>query len=392
MQERREKNRRAQRQHRIRQQATKEAQRQDLSRLEKDLAEVMSLFLEFTRDVIQSDVAQSDLILMNNLRQAIKRMLSMVERSPHLDTCSSTIRGILNSASILDTHPVASPQPPHSMQLRNLRSKDSDYDPEEGPSLDSTCNAMAAEAATDSLDAIDWSTINLIRQPSNNTSPMASLQDSVSCNIQKPRIDNPFSLEITYLAIQNAYRLLSSAIGTTDEAICRVFGSALDCNTRQAILHRLQWHLGPGIANIDSVATASFVPATDAPNAHSNDGAVVTHMYNADTIARFLRQRTQGDANCDTLDIIIDPASLTMMGEAARLALLQKGFKLQHASALGVNGACGTSTEVIATVQVSRSRLLENVATSSICLGWGPAFSTKDFEQAILNSIINRHI
>ncbi|KAM5369626.1 hypothetical protein ACJZ2D_008885 [Fusarium nematophilum] len=361
---RRERNRKAQKLHRIRHLAAEEEQKQKLKSLETSLSEVVSVFLTFTNHVVQSDLAQRDLSLMNQLRQCTERILAYVDESPQPSTTASVCT---------DTYDA-------SVQLPLSQFRDTSRAVIDGPETGNPSPTMDATLPYESHPEPNIDSL----------SGVGSHQVARSHALNKPLLDNPLSLQITYLAIQNAYRLLSTAAQPPGTVVSRVFGFALEHHSPQEILNNLYWYLGPGYAQLGSLAVASFLHPTYSPStqeAHDGSSSTVGRLLNADEIARLLRQRTRGDASHDTLEIMIKGAPLSIV-ETAISPLLQNVLDRSVASP---NDSYIPDDHALAaaTVRVSKSRLLYHVSRSGFCLVSGPAFSERGLDQAILESIIS---
>lgn len=200
---------------------------------------------------------------------------------------------------------------------------------------------------------------------------------SASINPQPPstgqyRLDSPFSLQIAYLAIQYACHILSTTTSPASDALYRVFGSRLQVYTRQDILLNLRWHLGPGYSQLDFLATANFTqPVVIDTDIELED----KKLYNADQIARILRQRTRELAGGDCLDVLVtNDMSATS--------------DLIHASAMQLQNINYSNLEATVMIRVSKLGLLHNVSRSGICFGSGPAFLGADVKKAIWDSVL----
>lgn len=200
---------------------------------------------------------------------------------------------------------------------------------------------------------------------------------SASINLQAPstsqyRLDSPFSLQIAYLAIQYACHILSATTSPEDDTLYRVFGSRLRIYTRQDLLLNLRWHLGPGYSQLDCLATANFTePVVIDTDIELED----KKLYNADQIARILRQRTRELAGGDCLDVLVTN------GMSATSDLI-------HVSAMQLQNINNSHSEDTVMIRVSKLRLLHNISRSGVCFGSGPAFLGADVKKAIWDSAL----
>ncbi|TPX07082.1 uncharacterized protein E0L32_010977 [Thyridium curvatum] len=380
---RRERGRKAQKLYRVRQQAVEEAKKQELSGLERTLRDVVSEFLSFTNHVVQSDWAKHDLALMDRLHQSTDHILSMVDTEAS-GSCSS-----LSALTALPDDTSSVPELEHSTldatESAPLTGQQVTAVTETG--LYYGDNSLLEVSASDSVTQPPV----IGRDPgpgfpkyktyhsTKATIPMtiSPFHTFMTHAIDRPRLDNPLSLEITYLAIQKAYRLLSTATNLTSHLVSRVFGFALTQHSRQQILNYLDWFLGPGYAHIDFLATASVLKFTDAMVAQKLISSMGEEVYNADKVARLLRERIQGDACQDILDIKVDISS-------ADTPLM--GYWVQPAPVWAISPY---HSNTMATIRVSKARLLQSLTTGGYCVGPGPAFLRRNFEKAIFDSKID---
>jgi hypothetical protein len=352
-QARRERNRAAQKSFRLRHQANEQSQRQEEVELGHKFDHLLSVFLSFTDQVVRSEWANQDASLMKALRSSVKDVLSL---------------------SLTDDSP--------DMAFKN--------------SLQSNHDSTALKNNETTSDGVSTSQdLHAQRQPSLSTTPSSERHNSgvqvgelrqhvrqdiglsASINFQPPstgqyRLDSPFSLQIAYLAIQYACHILSTTTSPASDVLYRVFGSRLQIHTRQDILLNLRWHLGPGYSQLDGLATANFTqPAFVNTDVQLED----KQLYNADQIARVLRQRTRELAGGDCLDVIVNNGMSTTSN-------------LVHAPSMQSQNINYSNSEATVIIRVSKLGLLHNISRSGICFGSGPAFLGADVKKAIWDSVL----
>ncbi|RTE76322.1 hypothetical protein BHE90_009205 [Fusarium euwallaceae] len=352
MNARRERNRAAQKSFRLRHQANELLKRHGDPELENKFNQLLSVFLSFTDQVVHSEWANRDVLLMKALRCSVKDVLSLIDDSPSMTFKNSwqsepgsnalgNSEITLNGVSISQQNSHIQPQPPLS-----------DNRPPERQDL----GVQVGELKQDIRQDIGLSTSIRFQPPSTGQS----------------RLDSPFSLQIAYLAIQYAYHILSAATSPADDAISRVFGSRLQIQPRQDILLNLRWHLGPGYSQLDCLATANFVqPVVIDRHIELED----QQLYNADQIARILRQRTRGLAGDDCLDVLVNNGTSVTN-------------KLVHAPVIQSQHTIYSNSGATMVIRVSKLGLLHNISRTGICFGSGPAFLGADVKKAIWDSVL----
>ncbi|RSL57040.1 hypothetical protein CEP53_006595 [Fusarium sp. AF-6] len=352
MNARRERNRAAQKSFRLRHQANELLQRHGDPELEKKFNQLLSVFLSFTDQVVHSEWANRDLSLMEALRCSVKDVLSLTDDNPGMTFKNSWQREPgSNTLESNETTPggVSISQQDSHIQLQPPPSSSR-------PSEHQDLGVQVGELKQHIRQDIGLST-SIGFQPS---SPGQS------------RLDSPFSLQIAYLAIQYAYNILSAATSPADDAISRVFGSRLQIQPRQDILLNLRWHLGPGYSQLDCLATANFVqPVLIDRRIELED----QQLYNADQIARILRQRTRGVAGDDYLDVLVNNGTSVTS-------------KFVHAPVTQSQNTIYSNSGATMIIRVSKLGLLHNISRTGICFGSGPAFLGADVKKAIWGSVL----
>ncbi|KAG5807198.1 hypothetical protein H9Q74_007898 [Fusarium xylarioides] len=100
---RRERNRRAQRSFRLRQQMSEKERKQQSHQLENAIDQIVSIFLACTDHVMNSEWARRDSDLINKLRQSIQAMHSLLPETRGLDVNLGQRDGHRNSRTISAT-------------------------------------------------------------------------------------------------------------------------------------------------------------------------------------------------------------------------------------------------------------------------------------------------
>ncbi|RMJ09420.1 hypothetical protein CDV36_010972 [Fusarium kuroshium] len=351
MNARRERNRAAQKSFRLRHQANELLQRHGDPELENKFNQLLYVFLSFTDQVVHSEWAKRDVSLMEALRGSVKDVLSLTDDNPGMAFKNSwQSEPGTNTLGNSETTPggVSISQDSH-IQLQPPLSGTR-------PSESQDLGVQVGELKQHIRQDIGLST-SIGFQPSSTV---------------QSRLDSPFSLQIAYLAIQYAYHILSAATSPADDAISRVFGSRLKIQPRQDILLNLRWHLGPGYSQLDCLATANFVqPVVIDRHIELED----QQLYNADQIARILRQRTRGLAGDDCLDVLVNNGTSVTN-------------KLVHAPVTQSQHTIYSNSGATMVIRVSKLGLLHNISRTGICFGSGPAFLGADVKKAIWDSVL----
>lgn len=312
------------------------------------------MFLSFTDKVVRSEWASRDESLMKALRSSVKDVLALIDDRPDKAFKNSLERN--QNSTILRNDKTT----PDGIVISL---EDSNTQPQ--PSF-SSIQPSERQASASGVQVPEYR-----QHISQNIDPLAPVTFQPPSTGQY-RLDSPFSLQIAYLTIQYACHILSATANPENDAVVRAFGSRLQVHTRQDILLDLQWHLGPGYSHLDCLATATFTQ----PIVINTDIALEDQqLYNADQIARILRQRTRELAGGDCLDVIVNNG-------------MSATSNLVHDPTMQPQVMNYSNSEANAVVRVSKLELLHNISRSGICYGSGPAFLGADVKKAIWDSVL----
>ncbi|KAI8716177.1 hypothetical protein NCS52_00910700 [Fusarium sp. LHS14.1] len=343
----RERNREAQKSFRLRH----KSQRQGEVELDHKFDHLLSVFLSFTDQVVHSERATRDESLMKALRSSVKDVLSLTN-----DTPEKALRNSLQSNQ-------------ESTAIRNNKTTpDEVFMSREGSNIQLQPSLSSQPFERQSSGVQVGESEQRIRQ---NIGPSASVTFQPPSTGQY-RLDSPFSLQIAYLTIQYACHILSATTSPASDALYQAFGSRLKIHTREDILLHLRWHLGPGYSHLDCLATATF---TEPVVINTGEELEDRQLYNADQIARILRQRTHELAGGDCLDVIVNNGMSAMSN-------------LVHAPTTQRQIIKYSNSEAAVIIRVSKLGLLHNISRSGICYGSGPGFLGADVKKAIWDSVL----
>ncbi|KAM0283652.1 hypothetical protein ACHAO9_009580 [Fusarium lateritium] len=292
---RRERNRRAQKSFRLRQQISEQERKQQFEQQDDTIDQVVSIFLACIDHVMNSEWARCDSDLINKLGQSIQIMHSLLPETrdlgvdltqgdghPSSSTIPATIQTRTNDQeggkgkeSYLDSHverhvniqrhTVSMPYGTMQASLESGRQ----YEPVTASSGMTDKNVGFGSYIETNVTGRQW--ISQTSWLGNNPAPILGNPES---------LDSPFSLQVTMSTLKHGYDMLLSATNAAEPSIAQVFGIALQRRSREQILLHLRWLLRPGTFELDRLCKANF---------NSSDAAVVC---NADQVAKLVRQRS----------------------------------------------------------------------------------------------------
>lgn len=223
-------------------------------------------------------------------------------------------------------------------------------------------------------------------------SPVSHISPSQYKASTEGRLDSPLSVQIAVTAIRAAYDDLWSTTDISTPVIRQKFGYVLQYRTREEVLFKLRWCLGPGIAEIGRLAMAPFdeLLGLDTENGSGysvGEGAFMGpevsavdrkgYIRNANYVAKWIRQHTLTEVDHDILELDLDVFTPRQDG---------------HLNGYTAQGFFDYPQErrlrVVQPVRVSKSLFLRNMSDIGFCLHIGPAFGDAELERVIQKSTL----
>ncbi|KAM0230173.1 hypothetical protein ACHAP5_011441 [Fusarium lateritium] len=353
---RRERNRRAQKSFRLRQQISKQEREPQFEQHDNTIGQVVSIFLACTDHVMNSEWARCDSDLIDKLGQSIQIMHSLLPetrdlgvnlaqrdgRPPTVQTTTDDQEGDKGKDSSSDSNVEQDVNIQlHTVSMPNGTMQASMESGKQYELVTASSGIIDQNVGLDSYfetNVADSQWTNQTFWLGNDPAPILGSPES---------LDSPFSLQVIMSTLKHGYDVLLSATNLTEPSMIQVFGIALQRRSREQILLHLSWLLGPGTFELDRLCKVNF---------NNSDAAVV---YNADQVAKLVRQRSIRSIGDDVIE-------------------------LEGNSWKGNNSHRGTTQ----TIQISMGLLLRNIAHAGFCLIAGPAFRMEHLERAINASII----
>ncbi|KAF7561460.1 hypothetical protein G7046_g2685 [Stylonectria norvegica] len=444
---RRERNRQAQNVFRKRRQAAEAAQGQRLRRLEEVVEEMSSVFMSFVDEMLQTEAVKKDSGLVGSLRRSTARILTLVnevvgpeEEDPNkVDEDPSQDHEDVREDMVLDAHVEAempetkmaasSASPPSYSSPSSLPSAESverdimwEHEPSNQP-LQLYSKAFEAKTPLEvsiltgsplpvSLDDLytkppplspqifgdGWSTVRLPPPP-----PYPYAARAEDWDPQPPLAPESFAFRLAKASLATAYLVLSRTqhppIPLSEEH--RIFGSSLQYRSREDLLVKLRWLLGPGTQDIYRVANMPY-------------GRYGEHLFSRDDLS----PEFDGLKTPDIPPAGQSPAVtrfLSVVGVEKQLLALGARIVDAETLELNINSPAPHDFEPsepvaaqseswsfvdffspdqlrpkpnVLTMRLSMSQLVTNLSQRAVCLMRGPGFPRDELAGAIEASII----
>ncbi|KAG9253183.1 uncharacterized protein F5Z01DRAFT_155314 [Emericellopsis atlantica] len=336
---RRERNRQAQIECRQRRQRTEKAQQDRIYQLEEAVDQLSGIIVTICDDLLGVDqvdqvVAQASLVA--RLEQSIRQAVSLSKSVMDADEPPATVQDpsekdkvlspTVEVTSISDVKPTVSPITPNDYETPL------DADPSWLPTLHS--HKWSQYNVSDSGIPFD-----LIAPFIQNLSPPTDWSSSASED------EEPFAVRLVEVTMARACLLLTGQIQASPRKMEYIFGATLRRCTREDLLRRIQRVLGPARAEILRPAGINWKVS---PFGNAQQHAATSY-----------RHQTGGR-----------PDSRGMLTAMEVAALLEE------------IGACFDST------QMDSSRLATILASTAICMDFGPAYPRHTIDKAIQASLL----
>ncbi|KAK0384972.1 hypothetical protein NLU13_7450 [Sarocladium strictum] len=409
---RREKNRIAQREFRVRQQSLEKEQAQRLTSLEATLDRVVSIFLHVTDRALQSHCAQRDLQLIGTLRQSINDVLQAVGPAQqstevqHTDfeqyAVRSTVRntpsddGGLRASSISASEPLLGTE--HGIDVKPTMS------------LEITPPASVSPAPLPDDRKVLHHSISSIFV--NGLMGQMTPYDLFGPSIEpaKTSVSGNLTLQLAHVALTRAYGILLNAANLSDPRILRSFGFLLQRRSRDEALRRMHMRLkqGPaGLGSMTNITVSQCIARLEMEAKEANDTSwsssrmdvkakmeasgltIPDDLCNADELSALIQQRIHGESSGEVLDVYV-PSPRPVFADDETFFNNSVWMPTSHTITdpwYGVSTNVYENPSDMRLMRVSKARLLENLSAGGMCLG-GPFFQRSRLDQAILLSVV----
>ncbi|KAI9152017.1 Purine nucleoside permease [Paramyrothecium foliicola] len=399
---RRERNREAQHIFRRRKQAAEAEQTRRMRRLEEVIEEMSSIFLGNVDEMLLSKAASQDPNLVTNVRGSVAKILSLAK-----EVAGSEEEGLASASSSL------------GMDGNGDRSSS----PEEG-----SHSSSSSDGATARSPATPMALPGML-YPTTTENPLALQPQKLTPQVygngwfETPGLldfgttpvrlsPDSFPLRLVDTSVAKAYLLLLAA-GNTGEVVgeaFRIFNASLHYRTREELLFKMRWLLGPGRAHILYAANAIFGdPHRAAKLPIESTGAIdvlaaSTFPYEGDAKEKFVnamdvyRQLERLGAKMvdrDTMEITVPCPNADPSGHPVANAMVGLNAVLNEdppppKNAWGYIGNYPSATPpgmTTVTMRLSAALLIESLCHVSMCLSRGPGFARHEICRAVETAV-----
>jgi hypothetical protein len=403
---RRERNREAQHIFRRRKQAAEAEQTRRMRRLEEVIEEMSSVFLGNVDEMMLSKTATQDPNLVANVRGSVAKILSLAKE----------VAGSEHDEGI----PIS-----QSQQQADERSSS----PEDG-SHSSSSGASVIDASPVTPMALP----GMLCPPAAVNLPVQKMPPQIWGNgwfVQTDLLDygcNPvrlsedsFPVRLVDTSVAKAYVALLASGHTLDLSsdAYRIFNASLHYRTREELLYKMRWLLGPGRDNLHRAANATYgdphlktnfpIESTGAIDVFAAsqmpfDGGPKDKFINAMDVYRQLARLGAKMVDRDTLEIVVPcPSAASSPPMAAAMTELHAMFDRSPREQCpqtrgGLGGGAGawgyigdhpssTAAAPFITMRLSASLLIESLCHVSTCLARGPGYPRHEICRAVETSV-----
>lgn len=426
-QARRQRNREAQNVFRKRRQAAEAEQTARLRRLEEVVEEMSSIYMSFVDEMLQTEAVKQDARLVGSLRGSTKRILGLVHEVVGPDEggmgeAMAVGKGLSDgeeSSAWMDPQFIARPTPPPTEQLPFGLSlaKPSDMMPSQPVTMNMGTVTPPEPILDPVIDPSDPVFPDLLPQiysdgwtitpptpppppPSFSSSPP---QDSDSTFYSLA--PDSFAYRLVKATLTTAYLILSQSkhppVPLSEEK--RIFASTLRYRSRDELLTRMRWILGPGSNELSRVAdmpygrwgedlisgmdlrtgTGDYQPAAVEDTDHVPETSKFLSVAGVEKQLIALGARV---LDAETLELnITGPAISTDPGDDMSWWSDSWGFVNVFSSDMRRPKSTGLK------LRLSVSKLVHNLSSNAVCLMRGPGFSRIELGKAIQASIVTAH-
>jgi hypothetical protein len=414
LQVRREQNRKAQQTFKARRLAAQAETENRITHLEKTIESMVELFLKTTDNVMSFASVRYHPELSRHIRDSISQCLSLVRGSIIVDIegdkSEKTCTDLVSSQTQKSSYHAAVPSTARSDPIEVI----SDF---YAPFLKDGNSSRNAERPAAALEPI----LGKYLDPEKPLSPGVSspfdpsriyecLRPSYplqSTSLYAKYSRNTVSIELLRCTLIYAYNVLHNAADLSTGLVARVFGLSLKSYSKEQLLSKLLWSLGPGSSILGEFASMDTTISSQEPETSEHISAVDIVSYNSDPsfinaegVIIWLDSIGVRRIDEDTLEVPLwNQATPPNVG-----GVVPEPFQGQH-SFLNANvffsPTQGTTSKVQAeltknsristaayTTRISRSAFFHYLSEVAVCLTTGVAYH----RQHLVNHVMASHM
>ncbi|CAM1508556.1 Fc.00g054040.m01.CDS01 [Cosmosporella sp. VM-42] len=408
---RRERNREAQNVFRKRRQAAEAEQTKRLRRLEEIVEEMGSVFMSFVDEMLETEAVKQDAGLMGSLRRTTGRIVALAQEcvgpeddSPMAEDESNSEAQDDTSVKVPQTALVRADSSSSGSSPSQTAEHDSIADTNQSPPMALEVPAIIEPVSSPDLgtpvifsDSPPVLTTEIYGNGWQSTPFPPTLHGfSEDWTHLPPLSSDSFAFRLAKASLTTAYLILSRAIDPpiSHSEETRIFASTLRYRTREDMLARMRWLLGPGQKDMFMVANMPY------------------GRWGDQTLSRNDLCSSSADTN-DAAHVPGCPDFLSVIGVERQLVAL--GAKIVDSETLELNITSPPAVEPnesrfpqpeswsfvdffspdqlrpkpsVLTMRLSVSLLVNYLSRHAVCLLRGPGFSTAELGKAIEASII----
>lgn len=369
------------------------------------------LFLNLTDNVMKFVSVRQHSDLSQQIRDALLQCLSLVRESIAIDcegdSSERVCTDLVSSQAQDPSHHMAVPLTAHFEQTAMISNFHSpllrdENNPGNSESLGTIskpvlggCLGTEYFFSPEASNASGPGQINEFSQP---YFPLYSIQ----LHSKFPR--RSVSVELVRSTLNFAYHVLHNAVDLSTGLVAQMFGSSLQLHSREQLLSKLLWALGPGssaleeFANID-ITTGFQEPEKSETSKHVQAFNMFTYsgnpsLINAEGVVSWLDSLGVRKIDEDTLEIPAwdqaappDSGSLPPEFSQSRYSFLNADvFFSPTRSTIRKGKAELTKSSTVRTTRISQSALFRHLSEASVCISSGLAYYRQHLVKVVIAS------
>ncbi|KAK3942749.1 hypothetical protein QBC46DRAFT_66750 [Diplogelasinospora grovesii] len=378
---RREKNREAQRLLKARRLAEWTDREKQIYQLEKTIESMGDVILTLADDILSSSFAQHDAALVRKLRDSIQETLAFMHGSKPPECRQDCVKDA--NANLPSSTQAAAPNAPSNAATELALNRG--LDQHRSPST-----PWLAQQAPGS----EW----MLGILSLGSSP-----DAFIPSVQSER--DFIGFQLVHSTLQFAYNVLRGTVDVSTGLAASIFGYSLRSHSREQLLSKLVWSLGPGFSGMHDLVVCAADHVLDS---YSNDmppdplavdsqstrnaqvfhalGPTVRHsLIDANGIVGWLVSMNVHRLDPDTLQLSLG-GSATSAGTHPIPEYSKARHSFFNANALlplGLPGSSKLKPHETTHIQISQSALFRHLSEVSVCTGSGLAYHREHLDRII---------
>ncbi|KAL7904166.1 hypothetical protein GGI35DRAFT_464047 [Trichoderma velutinum] len=400
---RREQNRKAQQTLKARRLAAQAETENRIALLEKTIESMAELFLNMTDKVMSLAPIRQNSDLSRHIRDSIVQYLSLVRDGITKDRERGKSKDLVSSQTQDSSRHAVEPSTADFNRIEAISDSNTPLLRDKNNSRDTERLAFVPEPALGKcLDTEHPLSSNTFgpRRIGNALHPSSSLY---SIRLHSKLSPSSVSIELVRCTLNFAYHVLHDAVDLSTGLAAQMFGLSLQDHSREQLLSKLLWTLGPGssvledFASVDTMTSSQGSEISDHFQAfdivsYSSDSSLI----NAEGVVSWLDSIGVRRIDEDTLEIPIS-------GQATPpdIGGVISGFSRSRYSFLNANTFFSptqsairkglpdlTKVSMAYTTRVSQSALFHQLSQVSVCLSSGLAYYQQHLVKAVLASQI----